>query len=118
MAIAWRKYRRAAAETLLCELKLELQGAQEQVIGIKIGGGFVPHAFDLGKPNLRLDHRHYAFRYAILKAEDVVHLAFEAIGPNVRARRRVGQLSREPQALARASDIALKHIASAEVAPT
>src|SRR5262245_55560759 len=95
---------------------LKLQGAQEKVIGIEIGSSLVSHTFDFGESDLGLNRRHHAFRNAILQIENVVDLALKAVCPEVRARRCVNQLCREPEALAGPPDTTLEHIAGAQVA--
>ncbi len=53
----------------------------------------------------------------ILEIEDVVQGAVEAVGPEMRARFRLDQLSGDAQPIARFAYAALQHIAHAEFAP-
>ena len=71
---------------------------------------------DLGELQARLDAGDDAFGKLVLKREDVAHVAFEAVGPDVVSVRGVDQLAGETYALAAAPHAAFEHVAHAELA--
>src|SRR5262249_4814734 len=69
-------------------------GAQVGIVGTEAASRLPLCTLDLGPLELRGDRSDDAVRDLILKLEDIVEPSFEPVGPKVRARRRVDELSR------------------------
>ena len=65
----------------------------------------------------RLDRTHHTFGNAILEVEHIAAIAFKAVGPELRARGSIDELSGDAKAIATAPDATLQHISHAKLAP-
>src|SRR3546814_12443252 len=65
--------------------------------------------FDLGTFELRRDRADDACGHLILQVEDIVEGAFESLGPDMGAGRRIDELSGDTYALFRFAQAALQH---------
>jgi hypothetical protein len=69
------------------------QRAQVEVIGAEAFGRLAAGALDLRLPQARFDRANDARGNLVLKLEDIVERAVEAVGPDMGAGRRVDQLA-------------------------
>ena len=67
-------------------------GAPVKIVGVKRSGRFANGALGFGNAQPRFDRADDAARHPVLQFEDIVEGAVEAVGPDMRARRRVNQL--------------------------
>ena len=107
----------ASAETLLGEAVLELQGAKIEVVSVQAGLRLLLRSRDLREMQRRLDRTRHTFSNAVLEVEDIAAVTVKAVGPDLRARGRIDELSGDAKAIATAPDTALQHIPHAELAP-
>ena len=92
-------------------------GAQIEVVGGQIVGRAAGRTGGLGGLQCRLDDAGDARRHLVLKLEDIFERAVEAVGPEMRAGRRVDQLRGDAHPTAGLAHRAFEHIAHAELAP-
>src|SRR5262249_61042582 len=89
---------------------------QQEIVGLEHSGRRPAQTNPLGFGEL---HRHGPddlLADLVLQGKDVAHLAVVAVGPDVIAGRRVHQLRRYPQAIARTLHAALQDAADSEAA--
>src|SRR3546814_14332815 len=91
--------------------------AQVIVVGVEAFRLLALSPFDLGTFELRRDRADDACGHLILQVEDIVEGAFESLGPDMGAGRRIDELSGDTYALFRFAQAALQHVAHAELAP-
>src|SRR6516165_8479470 len=82
-----------------------------KIVGIEAFGWLAVSTIDLGLTKLRLDRARDAGRHLVLKLEDVVDGAVEAVGPDVRAGAGVDELARDPHPVAGLAHAAFEHVA-------
>src|SRR5581483_6491219 len=88
-----------------------------EIIGVEAVGALSLHALDFGFPKARLDRADHTQRDFILNREDVGEQSIVSIGPEVRPRFRLDELSADANAVSCLAEPSLKHIADAEFAP-
>ena len=93
------------------------KSAKIEIIGVEIFRAFLPGALDLRMLQARLDDADDALGDLILKLENVVQGAVEAVGPEMRARFRFDQLRGDAEPIARFAHAALQHVTHAEFTP-
>jgi hypothetical protein len=91
--------------------------AQIEIIGVEIVRPTIGQSADLGGLQRRLDDTSDADRHLVLKLQDILHIAVEAVGPEMRPVRSVDQLRGDAHATACLAHAAFEHIAHAEFAP-
>ena len=74
-------------------------GLQDKIIGIETVRALAFYTLDLGQPQARLDRTDDRQGYFVLKCEDIVGGAFEALGPDMSAIRSIDQLPRDADAI-------------------
>src|SRR6185312_1369401 len=89
-------------ETLLGEPVLELQGAKIEVVSVQAGLWLLLRSRDLREMQCRLDRTRHTFSNAVLEVEDIAAVAVKAVGPDLRARGRIDELSGDAKAIATA----------------
>ena len=88
---------------------------QVVVIGIQICSRLASCALDLGLLHLGGDCAHHACRNLILQIENILNGAVEAVGPDMRSRRCVDELSGDAYAVRGLANAAFQHIAHAKL---
>ena len=91
------------------------QRAQIKVIGVEALGWLAGCALDLGLAQFRFDGTGDPTRHLVLQLEDVVEHTVKAVGPDMRAGRRVYQLAGDANPVAGFAQAAFEHIAHAEL---
>src|SRR6516165_11466567 len=91
--------------------------AQVEIIGSEIVRPAIGQSADLGGLQRGLYDTSDADRDIVLKLQDVLHIAVEAVGPEMRPVRGVDQLRGDAHATACLAHGAFEHIAHAEFAP-
>jgi len=91
--------------------------AQVEIIGGEIVRPAIGQSADLGGLQRRLDDTSDADRDIVLKFQDVLHIAVEAVGPEMRPVGGVDQLRGDAHATACLAHGAFEHITHAEFAP-
>src|SRR5713226_4081431 len=89
---------------------------QVKVVGIEAVGSLALGALDLRLPQVRLHRADHAGGDPILQLEDVVKRAVVALSPDMRAGRRVDELTRNADAVAGLAHAALDQVAHAKLA--
>src|SRR5262249_13600254 len=89
--------------------------AQVIIIGIETLGGLALRTRDLGLFELRREGANHARRDLVLQVENIVERAFETVGPEVGAGRRVDELAGDAYTLRGSANAALEHIAHPEL---
>ena len=108
-----RRYRRAASSRLsLRPASISPSAAKDQIICFEILGRLAQRAFDLSYANLGFDGTDDTDRHPILKLEYVRQIALEAIGPEMRAGRRIDKLASDAHAGPSLADAALQYVAN------
>src|SRR5450631_1561780 len=77
----------------------------------------MPQPRNFGQLQRRLDCRDNTFGKPILEVEHVTYVAFEPIGPDMRSRGRIDELSRETKTVTAAADAPLQDVVNPEFAP-
>src|SRR5688572_20156098 len=91
--------------------------AQEVVVGVQVSGRLGLRPGDLGFLQPGSNGGHCTCRHLVLKVEYVHQVAIEAVGPEMRARCRINELSRDSHSAARLTNASFENIAHAELAP-
>ena len=90
--------------------------AQIVVVGVEALGRLALGPLDLGLLEPRRDRADDARRHLVLQLEDVLELAVEPVGPEMRAGRGIDQLAGDAHPAAGLAHAALEHVAHAELA--
>ena len=90
--------------------------AQEIVVGVEALGGLALGPLDLGLLQLRRDRADHARGHLILQIEDVLELAIEVIGPQMRPARSIDQLRGDADPLRRLAHAAFEHVTHTQLA--
>src|SRR6516164_5181808 len=93
------------------------KGTQEEIVGIHAFGWLSVGTLHLGVPELRLDGANDTRGDPVLKVEDVLEPAVEAIGPEMSAGRGINELARNSDAVSGLAHAAFEHVADAELTP-
>jgi len=91
--------------------------AQIEIMGREIVRPAIGRSADLGGLQCWLDDTSNANRDIVLKLQDVLHIAVEAVGPEMRPVCRIDQLGSDAHASARSAHRALENVTHAELAP-
>src|SRR3954447_7568921 len=82
---------------------------------VHVGGIFACCSAAFAEKDLGLNRAHYCFRDLVLQFKEVAGGSVVRLSPEVRASFRVDQLCRDPNALSKSTDAALKHMADAKL---
>src|SRR6185437_891359 len=87
-----------------------------EVVSVEAFGGPPVYPFDLGMKQLRLDRAGNSARDPILKLENIVERAVEAVRPDMSSGYRLDQLPADAHTIASLPDRAHEDVADAELA--
>jgi len=92
------------------------ESAQVQIVGVEAAGRLPLCPLDLGKAQPRFDRAGDTRCYLVLKLENAVEGAVNAVCPDVSAGRRVDKLGSDAYPVAALADAAFEHVAHAQFA--